>query len=105
MDDILVRKNRLEERIENIAFRDKKFRDIATAQAEIPENIFTQMRQLLLRFIAIQNRDRIAALADNGRLVLKIIFKITRRIVASGGDDGVEIFEFAVHESDVIFHF
>ena len=105
MNDVLVFENGVEKSLEGIPFGDKKFRNVAASQAKIPEDVFAQSHQLFPGFFTVQNGNRIPVFTDNARLVLEIIFEITRRIVASGGDYGIEIFQFSFHESDVVGQF
>ena len=105
MNDVLVFENGVEKSLEGIPFGDKKFGNVAATQAKIPENIFAQSHQLFPGFFTVQNGNRIPVFTDNAWFVLEIILKIARRIVASGGDYGIEIFQFSFHESDVVGQF
>src|SRR5260221_2085409 len=59
---------------------------MAAAQTEIKKSISGQPIELLRGFGSIQDRNRSSVVSDQAGILCKIIFKITRRIIAAGGD-------------------
>src|SRR5690606_24632188 len=99
---ILPIKNRFEKLVKIVIFRYVKLGNIPAPQSEIAENIIPQKFQIPLAFRTVQHSDGGPIFSDDVWFFGKIMFKIARGVVASRGDDGIEIFQLSFREFNQI---
>ncbi len=90
VDAVFMGEKRIEKRIKIIFFRHKEFGYTAATQPEITEDIVGQTGEVGFGLRAVEHGCTIAVFPNNMRIGTKVIFKIPARIVAPGGNYGVE---------------
>lgn len=101
MDNIVIGAPGVQERCKIEAVWGIYFGHITAAQSKVAEDIRAEGVKFSAGFQSGENGAGGSVLSNDVRIFSKIVFEISGRVVAAGGDDGVKILELLYYRDPV----